>query len=83
LRQLGYRCEPEGASWMGPRPTLPDYLPGIGRATGPHHLFYALGHQHLGLTLAAVTADLVAEMVTERPPRFDLRPFDLQRFGLP
>jgi hypothetical protein len=29
---LGYRCDSEGPSWMGPRPTLPDYLPGIGRA---------------------------------------------------
>jgi D-hydroxyproline dehydrogenase len=81
LQHLGYRCDLNGASWMGPRPTLPDYLPGIGRAAGPHELFYAVGHQHLGLTLAAVTADLVAEMVTGRAPRFDLRPFDLQRFG--
>ena len=81
LRKLGYQCEIDGPSWMGPRPTLPDYLPGIGRAAGPHELFYAVGHQHLGLTLAAVTADLVAEIVTDRTPRFDLRPFDLKRFG--
>jgi D-hydroxyproline dehydrogenase len=81
LRQLGYKCDIDGPSWMGPRPTLPDYLPGIGRAPGPHKLFYAVGHQHLGLTLAAVTADLVAEIVTDRTPRFDVRPFDLKRFG--
>jgi D-hydroxyproline dehydrogenase len=81
LRQLGYKCDIEGPSWMGPRPTLPDYLPGIGRAPGPHKLFYAVGHQHLGLTLAAVTADLVAEIVTDRTPRFDVKPFDLKRFG--
>jgi glycine/D-amino acid oxidase-like deaminating enzyme len=83
LRNLGYRCDTDGPSWMGPRPTLPDYLPGIGRAAGPHELFYAVGHQHLGLTLAAVTADLVAEIVTGRTPRFDLKPFDLGRFGAP
>jgi D-hydroxyproline dehydrogenase len=81
LRQLGYKCDIDGPSWMGPRPTLPDYLPGIGRAPGPHKLFYAVGHQHLGLTLAAVTADLVAEIVTDRTPRFDVKPFDLKRFG--
>jgi glycine/D-amino acid oxidase-like deaminating enzyme len=81
LRQLGYQCEVEGPSWMGPRPTLPDYLPGIGRALGQHELFYAVGHQHLGLTLAAVTADLIADLVTGRAPRFDIKAFDLRRFG--
>jgi D-amino-acid dehydrogenase len=81
LRQLGYQCEVEGPSWMGPRPTLPDYLPGIGRARGQHELFYAVGHQHLGLTLAAVTADLIADLVTGRAPRFDIKAFDLLRFG--
>ncbi|MFL6605338.1 MAG: NAD(P)/FAD-dependent oxidoreductase [Steroidobacteraceae bacterium] len=80
LQQLGYQCDPDGPSWMGPRPTLPDYLPGIGRARGQHELFYAIGHQHLGLTLAAVTADLVADLVTGRPPRFDIKGFDLRRF---
>jgi D-amino-acid dehydrogenase len=81
LRQLGYQCDIEGPSWMGPRPTLPDYLPGIGRARGQHELFYAVGHQHLGLTLAAVTADLIADLVTGRAPRFDVKAFDLRRFG--
>jgi D-hydroxyproline dehydrogenase len=83
LRELGYQCELDGPSWMGPRPTLPDYLPGIGRAAGPHELFYAVGHQHLGLTLAAVTADLVADLVSGRTPSFDLSGFDLRRFGRP
>jgi glycine/D-amino acid oxidase-like deaminating enzyme len=81
LRQLGYHCDVEGPSWMGPRPTLPDYLPGIGRARGQHELFYAVGHQHLGLTLAAVTADLIADLVAGRAPRFDVKAFDLRRFG--
>jgi glycine/D-amino acid oxidase-like deaminating enzyme len=81
MRRLGYRCDPEGPSWMGPRPTLPDYLPGIGKALGEHELFYAVGHQHLGLTLAAVTADLIADLVSGRKPRFDVAAFDLRRFG--
>ncbi|HEY3785124.1 MAG TPA: FAD-binding oxidoreductase [Steroidobacteraceae bacterium] len=81
LRQLGYQCDPDGPSWMGPRPTLPDYLPAIGRAPGPANLFYAFGHQHLGLTLSAVTAELVAELVMGRPTRFDVSAFDLARFG--
>jgi glycine/D-amino acid oxidase-like deaminating enzyme len=81
VRQMGYECDPDGPSWMGPRPTLPDYLPGIGRARGPHQLYYALGHQHLGLTLSAVTADLVAALVMGRTPRFEVKAFDLKRFG--
>ncbi|HZD54378.1 MAG TPA: FAD-dependent oxidoreductase, partial [Woeseiaceae bacterium] len=67
--------------WMGSRPTLPDYLPAIGRHPCVDNLYYAFGHQHLGLTLAAVTADLVADLVTGRSPAVDPRPFDLARFA--
>lgn len=81
LRLLGYDCERAGASWMGPRPTLPDYLPGIGRVPGGPRVFYAVGHQHLGLTLAAVTGELLADLVAERASRFDIAALDLRRFG--
>jgi D-amino-acid dehydrogenase len=81
LRALGYRCDAEGPSWMGSRPTLPDYLPGIGRLAGTPNLFYAVGHQHLGLTLAAPTAELIADLVAGRKPRFDIAALDLRRFG--
>lgn len=78
---LGYRCEPEGASWMGPRPVLPDYLPGIGRVPNAERLLYAIGHQHIGLTIAAITAELIADLAARRPPRHELSAFDLRRFG--
>jgi D-hydroxyproline dehydrogenase len=80
LRALGYACDPEGPSWLGSRPVLPDYLPGIGRAPGPAKLFYALGHQHIGLTLAPFTAELVADIVAGREPPIPVAPYDLQRF---
>ena len=80
LRGLGYPCEPEGPSWLGSRPVLPDYLPGIGRAPGASKLFYAIGHHHIGLTLAPITAELLADMVAERTPRIPIAPYDLQRF---
>jgi D-hydroxyproline dehydrogenase len=80
LRALGYACELEGPSWLGSRPVLPDYLPGIGRAPGPAQLFYAIGHQHIGLTLAPFTAELVADIVAGREPPIPLAPFDLRRF---
>ena len=69
------------SEWMGIRPTLPDYLPAIGRSPRAQNLFYAFGHQHLGLTLAAATAEIVAAIVSEDTPPLDPAPFDLQRFG--
>jgi D-hydroxyproline dehydrogenase len=83
VRELGHACEPDGPSWVGARPVLPDYLPGIGRAPGPTKLFYATGHQHIGLTLAPVTAELIADLVAERTPRLPIAAFDLRRFGAP
>jgi D-amino-acid dehydrogenase len=80
VQALGYPCEPEGPSWMGSRPVLPDYLPGIGRAPGISKLFYAIGHQHIGLTLAPITAELLLDMVAERTPRIPIAAYDLQRF---
>lgn len=47
--------------WMGFRPSLPDSLPVIDRVCGGKVLL-AFGHQHLGLTQAAVTAEMVVRM---------------------
>jgi D-hydroxyproline dehydrogenase len=80
LRSLGYRVEREGASWVGPRPVLPDYLPAIGQVRGVP-LYYAFGHHHIGLTTAAVTGELIADLVAQRDPRLAVSGFDLRRFG--
>ncbi|WP_443750971.1 NAD(P)/FAD-dependent oxidoreductase [Asticcacaulis solisilvae] len=78
VRDLGlpFGDPSKAARWMGARPTLPDYLPGIGRAKGLP-VYYAFGHQHLGLTLAAVTAERVGAMVDDGvvPVEFDLARF--------
>jgi D-hydroxyproline dehydrogenase len=81
LRDLGYRCDDHTPSWMGPRPVLPDYLPAIGRARDVPCLFYAFAHQHIGLTLSAVTALAMADLIAGRS-RPDLAGFDLQRFSV-
>lgn len=78
---LGLSFGLPGAEWMGARPTLPDYLPAIGRSDRAANLYYAFGHQHLGLTLAATTGDAIAALVAGDAPPFDLAPFDLKRFG--
>ena len=48
--------------WAGLRPMLPNLLPRVGPGKRPG-VFYNTGHGHLGLTLSAVTADMVAAMV--------------------
>ena len=67
-------------TWMGYRPSLPDHLPVLGRAPDGRNLFFAFGHQHLGLTLAGVTARIVADLVANRDPGIDLAPFSPLRF---
>ncbi|MBP2160986.1 MULTISPECIES: FAD-binding oxidoreductase [Asticcacaulis] len=63
--------------WYGARPTLPDYLPAIGRLTPEGNVWYAFGHQHLGLTLAAITGEMAADMLsgTPAPTAFSLKRF--------
>ena len=75
----GLRTE-GGVEWMGFRPSLPDSLPAIGPPTADPRVVYAFGHGHLGLTQAAATARVVADMVLGRRPPLDLSPFRPQRF---
>lgn len=67
--------------WMGFRPSTPDSLPVIDRSPKNQRVFYAFGHGHLGLTLSAITAQLVAAMVSGEPAPFDTRPYQISRFS--
>lgn len=69
-----------GAEWMGFRPSLPDSLPVIGRASRSPNVHYAFGHGHLGLTQATGTARIIADLLTDRTPCIDLSPFSPTRF---
>ena len=81
LSDLGVRFSPAPDRWVGPRPTLPDYMPAIGRLEGDPRILYAFGHQHLGLTMAAVTAELTTALAVGEAPPIDLKPFRIERFG--
>ena len=81
VRDLGLPFDGPIDRWMGARPTLPDYLPAIGRSPRARNLFYAFGHQHLGLTLAGFTAQAMAALVAGEEPPVDLAPFSLERFN--
>ena len=78
---LGLPFEEPIAEWRGARPTLPDYLPAIGRSLRGANIFYAFGHQHLGLTLAAVTSEAISALIFGEEPALRVEPFDLRRFG--
>ena len=78
---LGLPFALPGEEWIGARPTLPDYLPAIGASTRAANLFYAFGHQHLGLTLGPVTGEAIAALIAGAAPGGDRPPFEVRRFG--
>ena len=67
-------------NWMGFRPSLPDSLPVIGQAPQHSNIYFAFGHQHLGLTQAAITGQLLAELIQGTPTSLDLSPYCISRF---
>ncbi len=71
----------QDSCWMGCRPSLPDSLPVIGQAPFHQHIFFALGHHHLGLTQGAVTGQLVAQLVAGKATLMDVSPFCISRFS--
>lgn len=68
--------------WMGRRPSTPDSLPVIGRSPRNPNVVYAFGHGHLGVTLAARTAGLVAQAMVSAAIPDELAPCLIDRFGL-
>jgi D-hydroxyproline dehydrogenase len=69
----------QGQRWMGFRPSLPDSLPVLGK-TAARDVYVSFGHQHLGLTWAAITARLLGQMVEGVPTEVDMAPYRIDRF---
>lgn len=72
---------PPSGRWRGSRPTLPDFLPAIGPLPGHPPVLAAFGHQHIGLTTAAVTGELIAALAAGQAPDIDPAPYHPGRFG--
>ena len=66
--------------WMGFRPTLPDSLPVIGESKKCNNVYYAFGHQHLGLSLAAVTGKVIQSLVENINTNINIKPLNPYRF---
>ncbi len=50
--------------WAGLRPMLPNMMPRVGQGVA-NNVFYNTGHGHLGWTLSAVTANMIAEKIQQ------------------
>jgi D-amino-acid dehydrogenase len=79
LFPLGERLDAE--PWLGSRPCTPDMMPIIGPAPKHKRLWFSFGHAHHGLTLAAVTGRMIAEMVSGQKVFVDPTPFAPARFA--
>ncbi len=79
-RMLPKLTSQEESVWMGFRPSLPDSLPVLGYSTRTNNVLYAFGHQHLGMTLGAITGLIISDLVSGRKPAVDLAPYRADRF---
>jgi len=66
-------------AWAGLRPGSPDGLPILG-ATSLKGYYAATGHYRDGILLAPITAHVMAQVLTDKQPEFDLAPFSPERF---
>lgn len=66
--------------WRGLRPCAPDGLPIVGRADGVDNLVLATGHAMLGIALAPITGEIVADVVAGAPTRAEAAAFSPGRF---
>jgi len=58
--------------WLGFRPSLPDARPVVGPSPRAKAALFAFGHQHYGLSLAARTGEVIAELAAGEAPAIDL-----------
>ena len=68
------------SKWMGFRPTLPDSLPVIGESKKCKNVYYAFGHQHLGLSLAAVTGKIIRSLIDNKSSNIKIDQLNPYRF---
>ena len=78
LTHLGERMDSQ--AWLGSRPCTPDMLPLIGAAPKHPGLWFSFGHAHHGLTQAASSGRLLAEVMCGQTPFIDPSPYRVERF---
>jgi len=66
---------PVHRTWAGLRPVTPDGRPILGADPDVRGLFYATGHGRNGVLLAALTGDIIGDLLTKGSTDLDLTPF--------
>jgi len=69
--------------WAGLRPVTTDGRPIIGPDPAVQRLWYAAGHGRSGILLAALTGDIVADLLTKGETGVDITPLGVERFEPP
>lgn len=67
--------------WRGLRPCSPDGLPYVGRTAKFANLSLATGHAMMGLSLGPITGRLMAQVLSDEPPQFDLSLLSPDRYA--
>ncbi|RKJ45264.1 FAD-binding oxidoreductase [bacterium 1XD8-76] len=66
-------------AYAGCRPFMPDHLPVISPVEEIPGLYIATGHEGDGISMAPMTGELIAEMVTGQKPSMDVAPYSFSR----
>ncbi|HEY8123613.1 MAG TPA: FAD-dependent oxidoreductase, partial [Myxococcota bacterium] len=66
--------------WHGLRPCSADGLPYLGRVARFDNLCTATGHAMLGVTLAPISGELIAQILSDEKPSLPLEPLSPNRF---
>jgi D-amino-acid dehydrogenase len=66
--------------WMGCRPSTSDSLPLLGVSTRHSKVYFACGHQHIGLTAGPKSGRIIADLIAGRTSNRDLGAFAVERF---
>lgn len=67
--------------WFGYRPLSADGLPYLGFGRAHRNLIIATGHCMIGVSMAAGSGKLVAELASGRPTSISVGPFDPKRYS--
>lgn len=78
-RDLKITSEEKEEAQCGLRPVSPDGLPYIGRLSKCKNVVVTTGHAMMGWSMGPATGKLVSEIISDKKPSLDLRPFHPER----
>ncbi len=74
--------QPVERMWAGLRPLSPDGRPIVGPDPDLERLWYATAHGRNGVLLAALTGEIIAQLLTTGESDVDIAPFRVDRFDV-